>query len=81
LEGETELITPEIEDSPDDVMLLQTSAQLDLATYLDKKKHHKKRHVVKEKIEESVKSSEEGEKAPQPSVENGEQPDSNNTVK
>jgi hypothetical protein len=49
------LIPAEIEDSGlDDVMLLQTSTQLDLATYLDKKKHHKKRHVVKEKIEENL---------------------------
>ena len=65
MQGETELITSEIEDSGlDDVMLLQTSAQLDLATYLVKKKHHKTRHAVKEKTEETFKQTEEGEKSP-----------------
>lgn len=63
MQGETELIHSEIEDSGlDDVMLLQTSAQLDLQTYLEKKKHHKKRHVIKDKLEETTKLNGEAEK-------------------
>jgi hypothetical protein len=55
LEGETEMIPSAIEDSGlDDDMLLQTSVQLDLETYLNKKKHHKKRHVVKDKDQEET---------------------------